>query len=261
MTNPSDPNGPYGQPGQPGYGYPPAGQQPGYGAPPPGYGAPAPGYGTPPPGYGAPQQGYGTAAPGYAAAQPNYGAPPPGAGYPPAGSGYGYPQPGYGPPAPYASWIARVGGYLVDGLIIGVPFGILYGLAIGLGTKDLDCSSSDDSYGSTYSYSSTCTGGGMTAVGIILMLLAFLVMAAAALYLIYLEGTTGQTPGKKLVGIRVIKEADGQVLGFGMAFVRKLCHILDNALCGLGYLWPLWDEKNQTFADKIVGTIVVQAQQ
>ncbi|MFI7193995.1 RDD family protein [Nocardia nova] len=249
MTNPSDPNGPYGQPGQPGYGYPPAGPQPGYGAPPPGYGAPPPGYAAPPPGYGTPP-------PGYGAAQPNYGAP----GYPPAGPGYGYQQPGFGPPAPYASWFARVGGYLIDALIVGVPLAILYGLAFGLGTKDVDCSFDDDPYSSSYSYSSTCTGGGLTAVGIILLLLAIAVGVGLGLWLIHQEGTTGQTPGKKVVGIRVIKEADGQVLGFGMAFVRKLCHILDNALCGLGYLWPLWDEKNQTFADKIVSTIVVQAQ-
>ncbi|MDR7170474.1 putative RDD family membrane protein YckC [Nocardia kruczakiae] len=253
MTNPSDPNGPYGQPGQPGYGYPPAGPQPGYGAPPPGYGAPPPGYAAPPPGYG-------TQPPGYGAAQQNYGTA--GAGYPPAGPGYGYQQPGFGPPAPYAHWFARVGGYLIDALIVGVPLAILYGLAFGLGTKDVDCSFDDDTYGSSYSYStSSCTSGGLTAVGIILMLLAIAVGLALGLWLIYQEGTTGQTPGKKVVGIRVIREADGQVLGFGMAFVRKLCHILDNALCGLGYLWPLWDEKNQTFADKIVGTIVVQAQQ
>ncbi|WP_227981880.1 RDD family protein [Nocardia spumae] len=258
MTNPSDPYGQ--QPGQPGYGHPPPGPQPGYGAPQPGYAAPPPGYGAQPqPGYGTPPPGYGAPTPGYGAPQPNYGTPQPGPGYPPPGPGYGYPQPGYGPPAPYAHWFARVGGYLIDALIIGVPFGILYGLAFGLGTKDVSCSFDDDPYSSSYSYSSSCTGGGLTAIGIILLLLAIAVGIGLGLWILYQEGTTGQTPGKKVVGIRVIKEADGQVLGFGMAIVRKLCHILDNALCGLGYLWPLWDEKNQTFADKIIGTIVVQA--
>ncbi|NKY86854.1 RDD family protein [Nocardia veterana] len=254
MTNPSDPYGQ--QPGQPGYGYPPPGPQPGYGAPPPGYGAPQPAYGAPQPGYG--QPGYGTPPPGYGAGQPNYGAQPP-AGYPPAGPGYGYPQPGFGPQAPYASWFQRVGGYLVDGLIIGVPGGIFYLVAALAGTSDVHCTFDDSSYSSSYSVDSSCTGGGFTGLGIAMMLIAVVLWAAIGLYLIYLEGTTGQTPGKKLVGIRVIKEVDGQVLGFGMAFVRKLCHILDNALCGLGYLWPLWDEKKQTFADKIIGTIVVQA--
>ncbi len=53
---------------------------------------------------------------------------------------------------------------------------------------------------------------------------------------------------------------NGQVPGFGLALGRRFCHFLDTPLCGLGYWWPLWDEKNQTFADKVVGTVVVRAQ-
>ncbi len=42
------------------------------------------------------------------------------------------------------------------------------------------------------------------------------------------------------------------------AFVRDLAHVLDSVACHLGWLWPLWDQKRQTFADKIVGTVVVR---
>jgi uncharacterized RDD family membrane protein YckC len=34
--------------------------------------------------------------------------------------------------------------------------------------------------------------------------------------------------------------------------------VLDGVLY-LGYLWPLWDPRKQTFADKIVGSVVVRA--
>jgi len=44
-----------------------------------------------------------------------------------------------------------------------------------------------------------------------------------------------------------------------MAILRRLAHILDSASCYIGYLWPLWDDKSQTFADKVCTTIVVQA--
>ena len=45
-----------------------------------------------------------------------------------------------------------------------------------------------------------------------------------------------------------------------MSFVRSLAHIVDG-FCYIGYLWPIWDAKNQTFADKIMSTVViVQAQ-
>jgi uncharacterized RDD family membrane protein YckC len=42
-----------------------------------------------------------------------------------------------------------------------------------------------------------------------------------------------------------------------MAFVRDIAHIVDSVICFVGYLFPLWDSKRQTLADKIVGTVVV----
>jgi uncharacterized RDD family membrane protein YckC len=177
---------------------------------------------------------------------PGYGGPPPGYGQP--APGYGYPPAGYGPP-PYAHWLQRVGATLIDGLIVGVPAGILYAIGFGVGYSSPTCTSDADG-------NPICTGGGLSAAGLIVIIVAWLVAVCGGLYLTYLVGTTGQTPGKRVLGIRVIREADGQVLGFGMAFVRNLCHILDS-FCYIGYLWPLWDAKRQTFADKIIGTIVV----
>ena len=50
----------------------------------------------------------------------------------------------------------------------------------------------------------------------------------------------------------------GEPMGAGMCFVRQVVHIVDSLPCYLGYLWPLWDAKRQTFADKIMTTVVVQ---
>jgi len=36
-------------------------------------------------------------------------------------------------------------------------------------------------------------------------------------------------------------------------------HIVDGLSLFIGYLWPLWDKKRQTFADKIMSTVVVSA--
>jgi len=76
--------------------------------------------------------------------------------------------------------------------------------------------------------------------------------------LAYLEGTKGQTPGKMAVGTRTLRERDGQLLGFGLALARRLLHILDALACFIGYLWPAWDAKRQTFADKIVSSVVIK---
>ena len=42
-----------------------------------------------------------------------------------------------------------------------------------------------------------------------------------------------------------------------MSFLRQLAHVVDSLVCYLGWLWPLWDGRNQTLGDKIVGTVVI----
>ena len=103
------------------------------------------------------------------------------------------------------------------------------------------------------------TGGSGGAGGFMVIMLAGVVSFVIQLYFIYMEGTTGQSPGKKLTNIRVISEQTGQPIGFGMAFVRKLAHILDAIPCYVGFLWPLFDAKKQTFADKVMNTVVVRS--
>ena len=70
-------------------------------------------------------------------------------------------------------------------------------------------------------------------------------------------GRTGQSLGKKTLHMRLLSEKTGEPIGAGMAFARDICHILDSLACYIGWLFPLWDAKRQTFADKIVGTVVV----
>ena len=71
-----------------------------------------------------------------------------------------------------------------------------------------------------------------------------------------LDGTTGQTPGKAIMGTRVVDQK-GELIGAGAGIGRKFAHIIDSLICGLGWFLPLIDEKRQTIADKIVETYVV----
>jgi uncharacterized RDD family membrane protein YckC len=75
----------------------------------------------------------------------------------------------------------------------------------------------------------------------------------------YLQGKTGQSIGKRVLGIKLIKEQTGQPIGGWSCFGRIFVHIVDVLSLFLGYLWPLWDQKKQTFADKIMSTVVVKA--
>ena len=79
----------------------------------------------------------------------------------------------------------------------------------------------------------------------------------------------GQTPGKQIVGIRVIKD-DGEPSGWGYTFLREfvikglVVGILSVLMLGVAWivdsLWPLWDKekKMQTLHDKLLGTLVVR---
>ncbi|MFE9683507.1 RDD family protein [Streptomyces sp. NPDC006285] len=176
--------------------------------------------------------------------QPGYGYPQQPPGVPPQ-AGYGYPQqpgqqyPGYPNPQqqmygggmpPYAHWGLRFGATLVDMLVLMVAYiPMVIGAAIG-------------------SDSSTA----------IFSLISFVAIIGVAIWMLVQEGKTGQTIGKKALGIRLLRESDGMPLGIGMAFVRRLAHFLDSLACYLGWLWPLWDAKQQTFADKVCSSVVVK---
>ncbi len=71
------------------------------------------------------------------------------------------------------------------------------------------------------------------------------------------QGRRGQSLGKQALGIRPGSAQDAQPIGAGMAFGRDVAHVLDGVVY-IGYLWPLWDPMNQTFADEVVGSVVVR---
>ena len=215
---PQDPN----QPNP--YGQP---QQPPQQPPPPAnpYGQPQPP--TPPP-YVPPPAGYGQQAYGQPAyGQPAYGQP-------------GYGQPGYGAPTAggnYAHWGSRVGAYLIDALIGGAISAIPIIIGAVMIASDSDA---------------------VIAVGVVLYIVGALAGLAFFIWNVCMkQGSTGYTIGKGVVGIKLISESTGQPVGAGSAFVRALAHIVDGIPCYIGYLWPLWDDKRQTFADKIMSTVVI----
>jgi uncharacterized RDD family membrane protein YckC len=68
----------------------------------------------------------------------------------------------------------------------------------------------------------------------------------------------GFTVGKKILGIKVVTTSGGKV-DWVKAFIRSISKILSALPLGLGYFWMLWDDKSQTWHDKIADTFVVEA--
>lgn len=93
----------------------------------------------------------------------------------------------------------------------------------------------------------------------LVILLGYLAIFALVIYLYgFVQGVTGQTPGKRIMGIEVIKKDTGAYMGGGLGVGRYFANIINSIPCYLGWLWPLWDKDNQTLSDKIVGTQVVE---
>lgn len=178
--------------------------------------------------------------------QPAYGQPPgaPQYGQPPApGQHPGVPQPGYGAPAsPFgqpggpqlAEWGTRVGAALIDVLIV---VGIII-VAVIIGA---------------------IFGAVSDALGTLVVIVGYIAAIGFVFWQLYVQGNTGQTIGKRQLHISLVQEQNGQFVGPGLSIGRYFVHIVDSLPCYLGYLWPLWDDKKQTFADKILKTVVIKA--
>jgi uncharacterized RDD family membrane protein YckC len=157
---------------------------------------------------------------------------------------------------PLASWWSRVGAAIIDGLIIGIPAFILFLLLVG-GSVGL---TGDDNDASVWAIVGAA-------------ILWFLFVAAFAL--LYAPVTmardgahNGQTWGKQMLGIRVVRDG-GERMSFGWAALREV--VVKQLLVGiassiiplipylLDVLWPLWDDENRALHDMVVSTHVVRA--
>ena len=177
-------------------------------------------------------------------------------GQPPSGppGSQGYPQQYQGAPPSYgaapqgssgprATFGQRFGAWLLDLLIIGLPLGIIAGIMAAAIAPEVDESTGE-------------LEGGVA--GILILLYIVFAIAVWAYYVILEGGPTGQTLGKKAVGIRVVSMQTGGPIGYGKAFVRTLIRsFISGAICALGYLWMLWDKEKQTWHDKISDSVVV----
>lgn len=152
-------------------------------------------------------------------------------------SGYHGPHPAAFAPAPkagyqpqsgnvhYANWGTRVGACIVDALA-SLPF-LLLALLL------------DEDVGPLFSF--------LLVIGI----------AVQAYNRWFLAGQTGQSWGKKALGIFLMNESNQQPIGAGMAFLRDIAHYVDGILY-IGFVFPLLTRKRQTIADMIVKTVVVK---
>ncbi len=75
----------------------------------------------------------------------------------------------------------------------------------------------------------------------------------------FLTEQDGQTPGKMVMKLRVVK-ADGTKIEAADALLRYFGYVIGSAVMGLGFLWAFIDNSNQGWHDKLAKTYVVKAE-
>ena len=134
--------------------------------------------------------------------------------------------------APLASWGQRVVATLIDGAITLAFYVVVFILTLVFGAIS-------------------------DALGALVLIVGYLGAIGIGFYFYFLNGATGQSPGKALTGLKVVAEADGSLIGGGMGVVRGLTHFVDSLACYIGWFLPLFDAKRQTISDKIMKTVVL----
>jgi uncharacterized RDD family membrane protein YckC len=153
---------------------------------------------------------------------------------------------GYVPPRALADLGSRVVAGIVDYIIIGVIAGILVIFALVPWVVSAPLMMGR--------FGAAGLGGLFGILG--LMWLLWLI------YFTYFEGTSGQTIGKRLTHIKVIKE-DGSRCDIASALVRNVLRIVDHLpfLYIIGIILIAATEKRQRLGDMLGRTIVIKTEQ
>jgi uncharacterized RDD family membrane protein YckC len=153
---------------------------------------------------------------------------------------------------------SRLGGFLLDSLLYGLLAAVFVIPAVALGVAAFDgCYSISNGDTTELICPPGEPDGALLGAAIALGIIGYVLVA-----FIYVRalGRTGQTWGRKIVGIKVVGTTTGEPIGFGRALGRALfAGFISAQVCYLGYLWMLWDSKKQTWHDKVVNSTVVKA--
>jgi uncharacterized RDD family membrane protein YckC len=175
-----------------------------------------------------------------------------------------------------ATFGSRLAAFLIDLLVCGVPAGLL--AWFWYVRQGVDRTPSSDPKGAVRMVDAFFDDleALFTFIGAIL-LGSVVALAVYGIYSVVLNARTGQTLGKKALGIRVVR-SDGRPCDWPAALKRALIFPLGGSLVAslLGFLgvgigvplqfvfsfangiWPLFNKNRESLGDKLAGTRVVQ---
>jgi uncharacterized RDD family membrane protein YckC len=148
----------------------------------------------------------------------------------------------------YAGWWSRAGAFLVDGVVLMACYapGFVYLSSGPSETRVCDTVGGVVVTCTEPTATTAAVGLVLTLAGIIGFLILYCTMASR-------RGSIGH----RTTGIRIVDARTGTPVGAWRVFGRRLASYLSSLACYLGFLWPLWDQRKQTWHDMIAKTVVV----
>lgn len=121
----------------------------------------------------------------------------------------------------YASFLKRLIAFILDSVIFTIPFELVFGRL------------SDNT------------------------LVSGLNLILWTTYFVWMTGTYGATAGKMMLGIKIVK-VDGTKLSYSDALLREIISYLSFFVLCLGYINIFFDDKKQSWHDKVAKTVVIK---
>ena len=149
----------------------------------------------------------------------------------------------------YAGFWIRVGANLIDLIILLVSFSVLAGLFMFV--------FSDMLFGPMYSQGGLIYHRQAFAFFELFEILFKYVVPFILTIWFWLKFQA--TPGKMATNLRLVDALTGDTLSKGQAIGRYFATFLSLIPFGLGYLWIAFDRRNQSWHDKLAGTVVIRS--
>lgn len=147
----------------------------------------------------------------------------------------------------YASFWQRVAAYVIDQLVVGIPYNVISALVL---HSTPNVTSTTDASGKV----SLHWTGDWALFGVLFVAS----IVASWLYQALMQSSSRQaTVGKMVLGLIITDEA-GNRISFARATGRYFAGILNVLTLGIGYLMVIWTPHKQALHDRIAGTVVVR---
>ena len=139
----------------------------------------------------------------------------------------------------YAGFFTRLIAWFIDrGIILGLWWLVSFGVDFLLQTLSIE--------GDKYQY----------------WIILLVILVNFLIYFVYYIGfwmVAGQTPGKSLMGVRIVR-TDGARLKIQNAVIRLVGYWISTMFFFMGYWWVLFDSRRQGWHDKLARTMVVYSE-